>query len=137
MKLLLLMLMLTGCAGFQELSPKQTGGLGVVGGVALEKTVKGVKKVFTPDYKLLKRPLEVCDITSETVFVTCYILPCAPDRDCSVRYVKKKWFEDNQKVLTVRRSLLVAVTLFCEKNPEACKKQVGYYEGKKVVIIDE
>lgn len=126
----------TGCAGVEELTPGQLGSIGAVGGAVVTKTVEKTKKIFTPHYRLLKRPLEICDITDMWT-VTCFLAPCPDNHKCSITYKMANWIKDNPKIITVKRSLLASVVAFCEKNPNACLNYVGYYKGEKIIIVSD
>ena len=134
-----LFLFLIGCAGVpgvQQVTPNQALGVGAVGGVAVSKATEKVKEVFTPEFHLLVRPVEICDIEGEGN-IKCHLLPCDDDKQCVIEYNRDEWLANNRKVLTVRRSLFVSVISYCEKNKLACKNYIGYYEGEKIIIVED
>ena len=136
MKFLLMLIFLTGCAlpGIQEVTPRQAVGAGAVTGAVATKTIEKVREVFTPHYPLLVRPLEICILEQK---ITCHIVPCHEDGKCTKEYAWGDWIESNSRVLTVRRSLVASVSVFCDKNADACKHYAGYYEGEKIVIVED
>ena len=126
-------LALAGCEGIETLTKEQSLGVGAVGGAVVGKTVEKVREVFTPDYKLLVHGIEICDISSEDS-ITCYLVPCQPEKTCTQEYERTDWINSNGKVITVRHSLVANVAQFCNKNPDACQDFWAFYDGSKVVI---
>ena len=134
---LLLFLILTGCAGIEQVKPEKALGGGAVSGAVAVKTVEKIKEVFTPEYRLLFEPIEICSIGSENG-ITCFLVPCLEgEESCTIRYQKDEWLESNSKVLTLRTSSLTNIKLFCEKNKDACEYYKGYYSGSKIVLLED
>lgn len=138
MKLLVILLIVIqiGCAGFppSRISTGQAAGAGAIAGAATQKVVERVKEVFTPKYPLYLPPHEICDISSSSVVVTCYLIPC--EKDCKRSVGWPEWAKNNPSVLTVRQSAIPAAIEFCKKNEEACVEQIGEYAGQTIVIVD-
>ena len=135
-KIIALAALLAGCAGIGEIDPRQAAG-GALAGAALTKAVEKTKEVFSPHYPLIASPIQVCDVVSNSLFVKCFLIPCAKEGQCSIKYGKEQFFKDNSKMITVSQSLFVPVKKFCKMQPEACLEQSGYYAGKKIVILKD
>ncbi len=133
---IVLLLTLSGCAGIETLTPTQSLGTGAVGGAVAIKTVEKVKEVFTPEYKLLVHPFEICSLTDPET-ITCWLVPCGEDMNCQTNFTRSEWIQSNAKILTVRHSLIANVANFCDKNEDACVDYLGHYEGEKVIIVED
>ena len=137
MKLIIMALCLTGCAGVQHLSPERAIGGGVATGVVAGEVAKKVKEVFTPQYLLQFESVEVCGLDKPDK-VTCYLIPCEDeDNLCSATWDKDEWLAQNPKVMTLRSSLIIPAKHFCQKNPNACDKYIGYYSGYKIFVKED
>ena len=135
--LMVSMLLLGGCSGLQHLTPERALGGGVATGVVAGKVAEKARTALTAQYKLQFQPIEICGLDMPHK-VTCYLVPCkASDQLCSYTQDKDKWIQSNPKVMTLRSSLLVPAKHFCNKNPEACDRYVGYYSGYKIVIKED
>ena len=137
-KILGFSLFLTACAGItgvQQTNPRDVGG-GVLGGIALEKTIQKTREVFTPTFKLIFDPVEICDIVSSDTEVVCVLVPCSQG-ECSATYDKRNWFKNTPKVIPVAQSLLVPVSKFCTQNQEACLKKRAEYDKNLTIILTE
>ena len=135
--LILLFLILAGCAGTLPIqNPADIGG-GALGGVAVTKVAEKVKEVFTPKFLFQVYPTEICSITGHD-HVTCYLVPCdLGEGECTAVYERADWEEQNPKVITLRSSAIVPIKKFCEKNLKACEHYVQKYEGTTIVVVDD
>ena len=134
--LLVFLLTLSGCAGIESLTPAQSISGGALAGAVTVKTVQEVKKVFTPEYKLLVHPFEICTLI-DTESITCWLIPCDKNQTCEQHFTRSEWIQSNEKILTVRHSLISNVANFCDKNEDACIDFLGHYEGEKVIIVED
>lgn len=136
-KLILMAIVLTGCAGLSRVDGDKALGGGVATGVVAGKAVDAVRGVFTPDYPLLFEPVEICGLDQPDK-VHCFLVPCqAEDSKCEYTQDKAEWLADNPKVVSLRSSMLIKAKHFCEKHREACEQYWGYYEGAKIILVED
>ena len=133
-RLILMAIVFTGCAGLEQVDSTKALGGGVGAGVVATKAVEKVKAVFTPEYPLLFEPVEICGLDQPDE-VQCFLVPCqAEDSKCSYTEDKQSWIAKNPKVITVRSSMLIKAKHFCQKHREACEKYHGLYQGNKIAV---
>ena len=94
-----------------------------------------IVKIFTPEFPLYVFPIELCDLTIKGNKVSCGIHPCHKDNEesCIKDYDKKKWYKENNKVITLNSMNTVPIFKFCEKNTDivTCNFMEGEYKFKK------